>query len=139
MTTTMTAAALEERLGVSIDEHLAREIDIPVLAGVPQRQGDVLFIPEPSARKATTPLTAAGFPVVRGENGGNTHAVHADLGTSFYDPDLSGGQRLGVLTVAEGSTAILSHPEHGFMAFGPGTYRVNRQREQADEIRIVAD
>lgn len=139
MTSTMTAAALEQRLGVTIEEHLTREIDIPVLAGVPQRQGDVLFIPEPSARKATTPLTSVGFPVVRGESGGNTHALHADHGTSFYDPDQRGGQRLGVLTVAVGSTAVLSHPEHGFMAFGPGTYTVNRQREQADEIRLVAD
>jgi len=136
---TMTAAALESRLGVTIDEHLAREMEIPVISGRPQRQGDVLFMPAPEQRKATTPLTAAGYPVVRGENGGNTHALHADKGTAFYEPSTRGGLRLGVLTVADESTAILSHPEHGFMAFGPGTYVVNRQREQADEIRMVQD
>lgn len=135
----MTAAALEERLGVTIDEHLDREIGIPVLTGVPQRQGDILFIPGTPNQKATTPIPRAGYPVVRGENGGNTHALHTDTGTCFYDPDTRDGQRLGVLTVAEASVAILAHPEHGFMAFGPGTYTVNRQREQADEIRMVAD
>lgn len=136
---TMTAAALEERLGVQIHEHLERQVAIPVHSSVPQRQGDVLFVPRPDVPAASTKLTAAGFPVVRGENGGNTHALHADTGSSFYTPASSGGLRLGVLTVAEGSTAILSHPEHGFMAFGPGNYVATRQREQADEIRMVQD
>lgn len=137
---TMTAAALEERTGITIHEHLERQMAIPAISGQAQRQGDVLFIPaHRNQAPATTPLTAAGFPVVRGENGGNTHALHADQGHAFYDPNLGNGQRLGVLTVAENSTAILSHPEHGFMAFGPGTYVVNRQREQADEIRLVQD
>lgn len=139
MTTTMTAAALEERLGVNIDEHLAREVDIPVLADVPQRQGDILFIPGTPSIPARTPIPQTGYPVVRGENGGNTHTLHTDTGTCFYDPDKRDGQRLGVLTVSGGSAAVLSHPEHGFMAFGPGTYVVNRQREQTDAIRMVAD
>src|SRR5882762_7885042 len=134
----MTASELESRLGVSIDEHLAREVEIPVIAGRPQRQGDVLFVPAVTSA-ATTPLTRAGYPVVRGEVGGNTHRLHADQGESFYSPFAGDGQRLGVLTVGEGSTAVLSHLEHGFMAFGPGTYMVIRQREQADEIRLVQD
>lgn len=135
----MTVAALEERTGITVDEHLAREIDIPVVTGQPQRQGDILFIPGTPNHRASTPIPAAGYPVVRGENGGNTHALHADVGRCFYDPDTLRDARLGVLTVAADSRAILSHPEHGFMAFGPGTYIVNRQREQADEIRMVAD
>jgi hypothetical protein len=77
--------------------------------------------------------------VVGGENGGNTHALHADAGRSFYDPAADGGQRLGVLTVEAGAVAVLSHPEHGFMAFGAGTYVVTRQREQSDAVRLVAD
>lgn len=136
---TMTAAALEERTGVQIHEHLERQVAIPVHAGVPQRQGDVLFVPRPDVPAAVTRLTTAGYPVVRGENGGNTHALHADTGTAFYTPATSAGLRLGVLTVADDSVAILSHPEHGFMGFGPGTYVVTRQREQADEIRMVQD
>jgi hypothetical protein len=35
--------------------------------------------------------------------------------------------------------AYLTHPEHGFNAIGTGSYVINRQREQADEIRIIAD
>jgi len=81
----MTASELESRLGVSIDEHLAREVEIPVIAGRPQRQGDVLFVPAVTSA-ATTPLTRAGYPVVRGEVGGNTHRLHADQGESFYSP-----------------------------------------------------
>jgi len=139
VTTTMTVAALEERTGITIDEHLIRSVEIPVLAGVPQRQGDILFIPEIPTLAASTPIPAAGYPVVRGENGGNTHALHTDRGRAYYDPATRDGQRLGVLTVEADSVAILSHPEHGFMAFGPGTYIVNRQREQADAIRMVQD
>lgn len=139
MSNTMTAAALEERTGVSIHEHLERQVAIPVHSGKPQRQGDVMFIPAAALSAAKTPLTRAGYPVVVGENGGNTHRLHADSGSSFYDPSTAGGQRLGVLTVAEGGVALLSHPEHGFMAFGDGTYVVTRQREQADEIRLVQD
>ena len=41
--------------------------------------------------------------------------------------------------IAEESTAYLAHPEHGYTGIGPGTYRISRQREQADEIRLVQD
>lgn len=135
--TTMTVAELEKRIGVSVDEHLIRSMEIPVISGRAQRQGDVMFLP--SRKAATVPLSREGVAVVRGENGGNTHAVHADQGAVFYAPNLGVGQILGWLTVAEGGVAILSHPEHGFMAFGPGRYEARRQREQADEVRIVAD
>lgn len=134
---TMTIDAIEQRIGVTVDEHLAREIEIPVISGRPQRQGDVIAVP--TARTTTKPLDKAGVAVVRGENGGNTHAIHADRGESFFAPNLGSGQTLGWLTVATESTAILSHPEHGFMAFGPGSYELRRQREQADEIRLVQD
>ena len=67
-------------------------------------------------------------------HGGHTHALHTATGEAFYTPSGRSEGRLGVLTVAEGSTAVLAHPEHGFMAFGPGTYTVTRQREQADVI-----
>jgi hypothetical protein len=132
----MVIADVERRLNVKIDEHLIRDVEIPVHTG-PQRQGDVVAIP--CARKATMPLTLAGVAVVRGENGGNTHALHADRGDSFFNPNLGSGQILGWLTVAAGSVSILSHPEHGFMAFGPGSYEIRRQREMADEIRLVQD
>ena len=39
----------------------------------------------------------------------------------------------------DGSTAVLAHPEHGFLEIAPGTYRVGRQREYAGEWAYVAD
>mgnify|MGYP002137333857 CR=1 FL=1 len=46
---------------------------------------------------------------------------------------------LGTVTVPDGAAAHLVHPEHGAQGIAPGTYRIRRQREQADQIRMVAD
>lgn len=132
------------QFGVQVDEHLDRQATIPVLGGL-QFQGDVAIIPSAAAGvtyQASTPLPAGGYPVVRGENGANTHQLIA-AGTAYYDPATrSGGTTsldLGVLTVPQGSTAYLAHPEHAYAGIAPGTYQLRRQREQADEIRLVAD
>lgn len=126
--------------GVDVDPHLDREAFVPVSTGL-QRQGDVIVIPAVVANRPTANATRAvpqvGVPVVRGEAGGNTHLLLAD-GPVRYDPaprDLT----LGVLTVDDGSVAYLAHPEHGYAGIGPGTYVLRRQREQADEIRMVQD
>jgi hypothetical protein len=115
------------------------DVDIPLLAGV-QRQGDVLIRPTIGIL-AATPVPAAGTPVVRGENGGNTHAVYAADGPVFCDVTAVSATdlRVALLTVPEGSTAYLGHPEHGFLGIAPGSYEVRRQREMAEEIRMVAD
>lgn len=128
--------------GVDVLEHLDRQAEIPVVTGKPQRQGDVSFWPRPKAEAATDVVPAEGAVVVRGESGGNTHLLLPGFdGPVFYTPaePRRGSLRIGVLTVPEGATAYLAHPEHGYQAFGPGTYEVRRQREQADEIRLVAD
>jgi hypothetical protein len=124
---------------VEVDPHLDREATVPVSAGL-QRQGDVIVIPARivgTASEATTVVKAAGVAVVRSESGGNTHLLLAD-GPVRYDAatrDLT----LGVLTVGKGATAYLAHPEHGYAGIAPGTYVVRRQREQAEEIRLVQD
>ena len=46
---------------------------------------------------------------------------------------------LALLTVPVGSLAYLAHPEHAYTGIGPGTYTLRRQREKADELRMVAD
>jgi len=131
---------LIETHGVDVDPHLDREALVPVSTGL-QRQGDVIVIPSGIAGRGTANATRAvpraGTPVVRSEAGGNTHLLLAD-GPVRYDPaprDLT----LGILTVEDGATAYLAHAEHGYAGIGPGTYVVRRQREQADEIRMVAD
>lgn len=130
-----------DRFNTDVLEHLDRDAAIPHItdAGI---QGDVSFLRDQFIAEATTAVPTTGVPVVRGENGGNTHALFAD-GPVFYDradtDDDPETTVIGTLTVADGATAFLIHPEHGAMSFGAGTYRVGRQREQADVIAFVED
>ncbi|EFG75268.1 hypothetical protein HMPREF0591_4831 [Mycobacterium parascrofulaceum ATCC BAA-614] len=114
------------------------DVDIPVLAGV-QRQGDVLVRPVQGTAK--TPVPTKGTPVVRGESGGNTHAIYAADGPVYCDVNAGSARdlRVALLSVPEGSTAYLAHPEHGYMGIAPGSYEIRRQREMAEENRMVAD
>lgn len=134
-----TTTELSMATGVTV-KTAVDDVDIPVLAGL-QRQGDVIVVPRTDLVAATTPVMAAGTPVVRGENGGNTHAIYAAGGPVFCDVESGSAEdlRVAVLAVPEGSTAYLAHPEHGYMGVAPGTYEVRRQREMAEELRMVAD
>src|SRR5437868_1025159 len=134
-------ATLAELIGthqIQVDDHLARDLHIPILTGL-QRQGDVLVIPRPGTRHAITPVPAAGTPVVRGENVGNNHAIVGTGNLCNVQQATATDLTLATLTVPEGGTAYLAHPEHGYMGIGPGTYELRRQREQADELRMVQD
>lgn len=138
-----TTRSLLDRADVTcaVEEVLA-DIEVPIVAG-PQRQGDVGVFPRPALtpaeRQALSLVPAAGIPVVRGESGvRNSHVLLADGPVSWASR--SGGIELGVLDVPEGSTAHLIHTdEHSAISIAPGTYRVTGKREQADEIRRVAD
>ena len=141
----MTITILEavERFDTQVDDHHDQQSTIPVTAGL-ARQGDVAIIPATMVRNlgtAMTPVPKTGIPVVRGESGGNTHLLLAD-GPVFFDWDSRDSQEqlaLGTLTIPEGSTGFLAHPEHAFLGIAPGSYQIRRQREQADIIRLVAD
>lgn len=134
-----TLTDVEARYGDAVTylEHLDRDAAIPVVDRI-AAQGDVLLRRIDGHETAATPIPAAGYPVVRGENGGNTHLL---IGPGHFDPRQPGrdGLRLGVLTVPAGAQVLLTHPEHGGLLIEPGTYEIRRQREQADEIRLVAD
>lgn len=141
---TQTLASLITTHGVDVHEHLDRDELVPIHTAL-QFQGDVAVIPcGPAVQAAgsgySVPVPAAGVPVVRGENGGNTHLLLGDA-TVTWDPSTGGPTALdlGVLTVPQAATAWLAHPEHGYLGVGPGRYVVRRQREQADEIRLIAD
>lgn len=128
--------------GVDVDPHLDRQATVPVTAGL-QRQGDVIVIPASMLARAetvTTRVPAAGVAVVRGEAGGNTHLLLGD-GPVFFAPaqQRPGSLDLGTVTVPDGSVGYLAHPEHAYTGIAPGTYVIRRQREQADEIRLVQD
>lgn len=142
MINTLTLADAETAFGVRVDEHHDRQADIPVLTGL-QAQGDVIVLPVADRHAAVTPVPQQGVAVVRGENGGHTHLLLA-AGTVAWDPSATAGTDpsdldLGTLTVADGATAYLAHPEHAFSGIGAGTYVLRRQREQADVARFVAD
>ena len=146
--TALTVAQAIKHFEVEIDQHLEREISIPVVAGL-QRQGDVLvrpLAPGVRLRGKDAEVPNEGVAVVRGENGGNTHRLLAygpgvtfDFVNSGSDMAVDTNLRIGNLVVAEGSTAYLAHPEHGYLGIAPGTYEIRRQREFADTIRQVAD
>lgn len=139
-----TLGTILDRAGIDTLGVLDAQIDVPVLAGLAQRQGDLLILPRPNKTAATTPIPQTGATVVRAETStGNTHTLHSwDGPVSYFDVRDSGpaGLVLGVLTVPDGATAYLCHSEeHGANAFGPGTYEIRRQREFAGEWRAVAD
>jgi hypothetical protein len=133
-----TLAEAIDRFEVDVDAHLDRELEIPVLSG-PQRQGDVMIVPSSQVR-ASTVVPKVGYPVVRGEAGGNTHLLLAAGSVCFDARQVTATDLvLGVLSVGTDAEAYLAHPEHGYLGIAPGDYEIRRQREQADELRLVAD
>jgi hypothetical protein len=123
---------------VEILDHLDREIEVPTVTRQ-ACQGDVSIL-RVTTDPATKAVPATGVAVVRGENGGNTHSLHGNGPIFFDQPKRGDGELvLGTLTVPAESEAVMAHPEHGFLAIAPGTYRIGRQREWAGEWRMVAD
>src|SRR5437870_5617490 len=101
------------KFDTEILDHLDRDLEVPTVTEA-ACQGDV-SIRRIGTAVATTPVPRSGVAVVRGENGGNTHSLHGD-GPICWDiaPDRTEDLVLGTLTVADGSIAVLAHPEHGF-------------------------
>jgi hypothetical protein len=141
MPATLTNRTVLTRHNLSTDsiEHLDQEIKVLT---TPQRQGDVLIIPCPDARKGK-PIPKAGITVVRGEtSGGNAHILHNLHGQCEWAPAPDGDENLlqGWLTVPEDAAATLIHTqEHGVLGVGPGCYEIRGQREMAGEWRRVSD
>lgn len=140
-----TLATLLARHDVAVPDDVLADIEVPVLAG-PQRQGDILIVPRGRLGRAETRgdlVTAKGVAVVRGEATGNTHILDAYEGTVRWAPHTARTAAdvvLGVLEVEPDSVAALTHTdEHGCNLIGPGVYVLHGKREQAEELRRVAD
>jgi hypothetical protein len=128
-----TLRSLIERCNAEVLEHLDREVTIPVLTSL-QAQGDLLVVPVPDDidHSSWSPVPPSGIVVLQGQH---DHRLLAD-GDVAFAPDVV-GQRLGWLRVS--GVAWLLHQEHGGSGIGTGTYELRRQREQAQEQRLVAD
>lgn len=139
---TMTYQDAIDRVGVSLPEHLVADAEVPVLTD-PQAQGDIGIIPAAmlgfTGKAHTFTPVGNGVQVVTGEATGNTHWLHSDhpgVAWARLDQDLV----IGLVKVPEDATAYLIHTdEHGANGIGPGVYALTGKREQADEIRRVAD
>lgn len=146
----MTAITYADTLGkhnISLPDDLIAAVEVPVLT-TGQVQGDVGIFPRAPIGTAeldqAAKVPAEGIAVVRGESvtGSNSHILDAYLGDVYWLPAgaRDGSVMLGVLHVPDGSVAMLTHTEeHTSNGIGAGTYVVTGQREQADEIRRVAD
>jgi len=138
MTTTYSIAAEHGVTIAALDD-----IEVPVLDR-PQRQGDLGFFPRPplgAAEPAGTPVGPEGVVLVRGEATGNTHILHAQ-GHVTWQPHATPADdvSLGTIHVAPAAVAWVIHTdEHGVNGLAPGVWSVRAKREQADEIRRVAD
>jgi hypothetical protein len=131
-----TQTAILTTHGVAVPPHLL-DADVPVVTGRPVRQGDVLAKPTRLGQMTgAVPIPPEGIQVVRGEAERNTHLL---CGSGTWKA-LTGSQILGTLVVPEDAEAYLIHTgEHGAVGLGAGCWTVRRQRQQADEIRLVQD
>ena len=137
---TVTYAEALGKHNIALPDELIADVEVPVISGA-QAQGDVGIFPVApgTAMRTMEPVPAAGVIVVKGEN---THILDAYAGTVLWAraPERQGGVTLGYLFVGDGGVATLTHTdEHTTNGIGAGTYRVTGKREQADEIRRVAD
>lgn len=128
------------RHDIAVADELLADLVVPVLDGV-QRQGDVLIVPRAplsaAERKDCVPVPREGIAVVVGEATGNTHMLD---GVGVLFGRRTAGLVMGVVEVPEGTVGYLIHTdEHGANAMAPGTYALHGKREQAEEIRRVAD
>lgn len=135
----ITLEELEKVTGKTVLDYLDRSAEVPTISTA-ACQGDVSIFRRDTMAPATTPMPATVM-VVRSEASANTHTLHPNGACFFdYNPDQSvSNLTIGTLTVAEGSSAFMSHQEHGGIEILPGTYRIGRQREWAGEWAYVAD
>ena len=140
-----TLTTILNRANITTPDPTLADLEVPVLTG-PQRQGDILIIPRPAAGKAELadmrPVPAKGVAVVIGEATGNTHLLQPEPGTEIHwtTTNRTTGVNLGTIHIPTGGCGWLIHTdEHGANGIGPGTYTVHGKREQAEELRRVAD
>jgi hypothetical protein len=136
------------RTTAEVLEALAGDAEIPVISGCPVAQGDLILLPADGlVPEAVEPVPAEGVVLLRGR-GGHAHLL---LGRVRWAPGPPGAQTIGTITVPDGETGYLAHgdgtppsalsgdAEHSVQAFACGTWVARRQREQAEDERLIID
>ncbi|HEV2376512.1 MAG TPA: hypothetical protein VGS19_30605 [Streptosporangiaceae bacterium] len=116
--TTATLGQLIEKHGFDVLDHLDRDLEIPVHAGL-QAQGDLFIIPaDPNpASSQGDAVPPDGIAVIEA-NGGHEHRLFAGQpGTAFFIPAGTSGQDIGLLECTE--PAYIAHPEHAYAGDRP--------------------
>ena len=115
---TSTIDSMTARTGVTVLDHIDPTGEVPVVSAA-AAQGDVSIL------RVTTPAATTPMPsrvdVVRGEAGGNTHAIYPDgpgVRCDVLPPSIGTTLTVARLVVDEGSVAYLGHPEHAFAGIG---------------------
>lgn len=136
--TTATLGQLIDTHGFDVLDHLDRDIEIPVIGGL-QAQGDLIIVPQPVGNFSDwPPVPADGIAVIEAVGSGHEHRLFAGTpGTAYFDRTDAAGQTIGYLACT--APAFIAHPEHAYTGLAPGAYELRRQREQADQERLVAD
>lgn len=132
-----TLAETIDRHGIDVLDHLDRDVEVPVLAGL-QCQGDVAVIPAHlaegvTARGALAPVPSQGVALVSGQH------THTLIGDASWTRDVTDPEGLAVAVVDVATEAYLAHVEHGYIGLAPGSHVIRRQREHAEVARLVAD
>ena len=83
-------------------------------------------------------VPAEGIPVVRGEAGGNTHSCCSRPAPSAGRRSTGSAWTSASSPSPDGAVGYLAHPSTATWV-SARWYVLRRQREQADEIRMVAD
>ncbi|GAA3027968.1 hypothetical protein [Actinokineospora globicatena] len=124
---------LLDHTGLSVLDHLEREVTIPVLDGI-QAQGDLIVIPAAivgaaidSAPARWVPVSPQGVDLLRATNGANPHTL---VGAAcHWTTGVRDTLALAVALVRNTEPAYLIHPEHGGTGIAPGYWIIRRQRE----------
>ena len=146
---------LSEVLGFELYQHLNTEMEIPELSD-PQAQGDLYVLPAtsefgikaPAGFDKTTVVPENGVALIAATgNGGHEHRLFAsEPGTATLSYisglgtlDSNGNLRQDIAWLSCSAPAFVLHKEHGATGIAPGTYLFRRQKEMAEEQRLVAD
>lgn len=118
---------------------LPADLDIPILHGR-QVQGDVFAIPTDNDRADFEPVPPEGVVLVAGQH------EHRIMGENAEVAFQSGREADVALVRTTVGPAYLVHTagpdrlgEHYALGLAPGTWIIRRQREKADEERLVRD